>query len=44
MKSFEEQTHGTLHLGVRIEDDPVLSVVHKADGHHLFEVPRDGRG
>jgi site-specific recombinase XerD len=31
-----------LHLGVRIEDDMILRVMHKADGHHLLEFPAAG--
>src|ERR1700730_19199917 len=42
LEGFEEQTHRRLHLGVRIEDDTILRVVHKADGHHLFELPASG--
>ena len=42
LEGFEEQTHRRLHLGVRIEDDTILRVVHKADGHHLLELPASG--
>ena len=42
LKGLEEQTHRRLHLGVRIEDDTILRVMHKADGHHLLEFPASG--
>ena len=29
-------------MGVRVEDDTILRVVHKADGHHLLEFPAAG--
>ena len=42
LEALEEQTHRSLHLGVRIEDDAILRIVHKADGHHLLEFPAPG--
>ena len=42
LKGLEEQAHRGLHLGVRIEDDTILRVMHKADGHHLLEFPAAG--
>ena len=42
LEGLEEQTHRRLHLGVRIEDDTILRVMHKADGHHLLEFAAAG--
>lgn len=37
-ETLEEQAHGRLHLGVRVEDDAIVDVVHEADGHSLLEL------
>ncbi len=37
LKGLEEQTHRPLDLDIRIEDDTIVRVMHKADGYHLLE-------
>ena len=39
LEGVEEQLHGRLHLGIRIEDDAILRIMDEADRQHLFELP-----
>jgi hypothetical protein len=41
-KGLEKQSHRALDLRIRIEDGPILSVAHKADGNHLLELASPG--
>jgi hypothetical protein len=42
LESFKEQTHGGLHLCIRVEDDAVLSIMYEADRQDLLEFPAAG--
>ena len=42
LKGLEEQTHHPLDLGIRIENDMIVRVMHKAYGYHLFELAAPG--
>jgi hypothetical protein len=42
LKGLEKQTYRVLHLSIRVANDTILHVVHKADGHHLLELSAAG--
>src|ERR1700733_11196305 len=44
LKGLEKQTYRVLHLSIRVANDTILHVVHKADGHHLLELSAAGGG